>query len=76
MIHVEIEEGKETVAGAPLHRDDFVHVLLDGLLELQKRIDEGERPWDAYETGNDPKASEEGYLALLARTRTELEDTL
>jgi hypothetical protein len=78
MIHVEIDEGREDVAGAPLHRDDFVHVLLDALQALQERIDDGERPWRQYTTSpaDDPKASEAGYLALMARATTELEDTL
>lgn len=45
---------------------DHTHVLLDALGELQRNAD-ALAPWAGYDGEEDPKASREGYLALLAQ---------
>lgn len=52
--------------------EDAVHVLLDGLLELEAAIvQRGAKPWRDYEAGNkdDPKADRDRYRQLVREAR-------
>lgn len=55
---------------------DAAYVLLDALDELDKAISNGFRPWDQYDSGDDPKETKTGYRALMATAHVELVDVV
>lgn len=61
------------IPAEPVPSDDHAHVLLDAISAFRRTIDgvkaPAETPWEDYDGADpaeDPKASREGYLRLLA----------